>query len=234
MLSRVNMFSEFVVKGFPEGGGSSIPQGKVIDFPLEGVSSPQKRWLFWSPGIWGPENTTAAPPRFFSVPPTPDFPCVIPDCTTLLSLGSRSVATNTLLVPLPPVRLRLGLPLLPCYWDTALLVWSPQPALPWPPLCPGTLSSWADLQPPQSVSTGTVCGSCTTWDLGGDSSSSLGLQTLAPGSSWVHSPAQSRGHRDKFGHPGTGTLEAFSRGGYFKFLKMAPAPNLHSLKHHAG
>ena len=62
VLSRVNMFSEFVVKGFPEGGGSSIPQGKVIDFPLEGVSSPQKRWLFWSPGIWGPENTTAAPP----------------------------------------------------------------------------------------------------------------------------------------------------------------------------
>ena len=78
------------------------------------------------------------------------------------------------------------------------------------------------------------CGSCTTWDLGGDSSSSLGLQTLAPGNSWVHSPAQSRGHRDKFGHPGTGTLEAFSWGGYFKFLKMAPAPNLHSLKHHAG
>ena len=54
LLSGANRISEVVVRGFPEGGGSSIPQGKVIGFFLGGASSSQERWLLWSPGISWP------------------------------------------------------------------------------------------------------------------------------------------------------------------------------------
>ena len=53
-LSGANRVPEVVGKGFPEGRGSSIPQGKVIDFPVGGASSSQERWLLWSPGIFRP------------------------------------------------------------------------------------------------------------------------------------------------------------------------------------
>lgn len=68
-----------------------------------------------------------------------------------------------------------------CYPATELLYsWCGLPSQPCLTLCPGTPSSWADMQPPQSVSTGTVCGSCSIWDLGGDSSSSIGTAVSRP------------------------------------------------------
>ena len=37
-LNGVNRISEVVVRGFPQGVESGIPQGKLIDFPWEGLA----------------------------------------------------------------------------------------------------------------------------------------------------------------------------------------------------
>ena len=54
LLSEANKVSEVAAGGFPQGEGSGVPQGKVIDFPLGGASSSQERWLLWSLGISRP------------------------------------------------------------------------------------------------------------------------------------------------------------------------------------
>ena len=62
-LSGAKRISEIVVRGFPKGGGSSVPQCKEIDFPFGGACSSQERWLLCSPGVSWPQRFHSHSPK---------------------------------------------------------------------------------------------------------------------------------------------------------------------------
>ena len=119
----------------------------------------------------------------------------------------------------------------------ALPPWSLQPVPPQPPFSsPSARSSSAKPQPPHSYSASfTTPAAPMAWKVIAPSlACTAAHRPWLPVAIRVQGPAQGRGHRDKFRHQGVATVVAFSLGGYCNFLKLAPAPNLHSQIHWAG